>query len=296
METSVTILVVEDDEGLNTLIQKTLQKAGFHTKGVFNGSDAMASASYNSDYIMLLDYKLPDMTGKEVIETLLGKNISVPFIIVTGHGDEKIAVELMKLGARDYIIKSAGLREILPQVIKKVVNDLSQEKKLSEAEKSLGLERNKLINILDSMVDGVYIVNQHHALEYINPSLKREFGSHDGKSLHEYLHYDEEICPFCGEQKYAKDEITQREWSSPKNGKTYDLINIPITDIDGSIMSLGVCRDITEQKKKREELENSIKELEEFYNMAVGRELKMKELKTEVDKLRAEIVRLKGGK
>ena len=110
MITEETILVVEDDEGLNRLIQKTLQNAGLKTKGVFNGKDAIEMARHNEDIIMLLDYKLPDITGKDVIETLQKQDCNVPFIIVTGHGDEKIAVEMMKMGARDYIVKSAGFR------------------------------------------------------------------------------------------------------------------------------------------------------------------------------------------
>ena len=87
MTTEVTILIVEDDEGLNKLIQKTLQKAGFNTESVFNGNEAIERANSNKDLIMVLDYKLPDMTGKEVMETLREKGCLVPFIIVTGHGD-----------------------------------------------------------------------------------------------------------------------------------------------------------------------------------------------------------------
>ena len=88
MVTEMTILVVEDDKGLNRLIQKTLKNAGLKTKGVFNGNDAIAMASHDQDIIMLLDYKLPDRTGKDVIETLHRQDCFVPFIIVTGHGED----------------------------------------------------------------------------------------------------------------------------------------------------------------------------------------------------------------
>lgn len=131
------ILVVEDDEGLNRLIRKKLEKAGSRTNGVLKGADAIALAIENPNILMLLDYILPDMTGKEVIETLKEREYSIPFIITTGHGDEKIAVDMMKLGARDYIIKDINFMEFLPQVVIKIVEELNNEKKLAKARKAL---------------------------------------------------------------------------------------------------------------------------------------------------------------
>ena len=290
----VTILVVEDDKGLNKLIQKTLQHAGFKTEGIFNGNEAIEVASHNKDIIMLLDYKLPDRTGKNVIETLIEKDCIVPFIIVTGHGDEKIAVEMMKMGARDYIVKSAGLRDILPHILTRVISDLTKEKKLAIAESNLKLERNKLINILDTMADGVYIENTLHEVEYANPSLQGDFGDYIGKKCNEYfLHLQESCCPWCSIDDKGEQKTTRMEWPSSLTDKTYDLMITPLSNPDGSDAIMGIFRDITERKKAREEIDNRIKELEDFYEMAVGRELKMKDLKEEVEKLGEEVKALK---
>jgi len=290
MITAFTILVVEDDKGLNRLIQKTLQSAGFNTKGVFYGNEAVEFASHTKDIIMLLDYKLPDRTGKDVIETLKKKNCVVPFIIVTGHGDEKIAVEMMKMGARDYIVKSAGLRDIIPHILTRVISDLTREKKLATAESNLKLERNKLINILDTMADGVYIENQQHEVDYANPSIQEDFGDYHGKKCNEYfLQNQDPCCPWCEIHEKDKQKTTRMEWHASLNDKTYDLIITPLNNPDGSFAMMGIFRDITERKKAREEIDNRIKELEEFYEMAVGRELKMKELKEEANRLREEV-------
>ncbi len=294
MMNEITILVVEDDKGLNRLIQKTLQNAGFNTKGVFNGNEAIEIASHNKDVIMLLDYKLPDRTGKNVIETLREKDCIVPFIIVTGHGDEKIAVEMMKMGARDYIVKSAGLRDIIPHILTRVISDLTKEKKLAIAESNLKLERNKLINILDTMADGVYIENQHHEVDYANPSIQEDFGDYNGKKCNEYfLQNQKPCCPWCGIDDKGEQKTTRMEWHASLNDKTYDLIITPLSNPDGSFAIMGIFRDITERKKAREEIDNRIRELEEFYEMAVGRELKMKELKEEMEKLREEVKELR---
>ncbi len=119
------ILVVEDDVGLNNLIQTTLDSLGFITEGVVNGRDAIRRARGKDIKLMLLDYKLPDMNGKEIIENLHERGNKTPFIVITGHGDEKIAVEMMKLGARDYIDKEFDLLDMLPYSVEGVINELA---------------------------------------------------------------------------------------------------------------------------------------------------------------------------
>ncbi len=131
---SPVVLVVEDEESLNNLMQKVIHREGFITEGVTSGSDAIIRVMDDPDVIIILDYELPDMSGMEVIGTLTDKGIQVPFIVTTGRGDEKIAVEMMKLGAKDYIVKSATLSDILPSVVKRVMKDIEQEHKLAQAE------------------------------------------------------------------------------------------------------------------------------------------------------------------
>jgi DNA-binding NtrC family response regulator len=133
----ITVLVVEDDEALNRLIQKTLQRADFRTEGALNGVDAIAKAVKHPNTILLLDYILSDMTGWEVIATLAERRCSVPFIVMTGHGAEKVAVEMMKLGARDYLVKDPGFVNILPQLVRKVCDELDKEKSLVRTKEAL---------------------------------------------------------------------------------------------------------------------------------------------------------------
>ena len=304
MQPSVTILVVEDDEGLNVLIQKILKKEGFLVDGALNGHDGILKASENKDILMLLDYKLPDMNGREVIESLIRKKCKVPFIIITGHGDEKIAVELMKLGARDYIIKSAGLMEILPHVIARAVNDMVQEKKLLHTEKALSESEKKLRAIYDNSMDGILVTDVESRMFITgNLTICRMLGYsmneiqnlgvndiHPGKDL-----------PYVIEQfeKVLKNEITLSQ-DIPvmrKDGAIfYADINASPAVLAGKSCLIGMFRDITERRRARDELKNRGKELEEFYDMAVGRELKMKELKEEIERFRDETAELKGSK
>ena len=144
------ILVVEDDEGLNRLIQKRLAKAGLRTEHALNGAEAIIFVRENPNTVLLLDYLLPDMTGEELIKTLAGQERSVPFIVMTGHGDEKIAVEMMKLGARDYLMKGMTFLDPLPQVVRQVLNTLTTEKKLAETEATLLESEERLSSFMES--------------------------------------------------------------------------------------------------------------------------------------------------
>lgn len=172
------ILIVEDEEGLNSLIKKVLKREGFVTESVLNGKDAIRRISDDPDVILILDFLLPDMTGKEVITSLEKKGIKVPFIIMTGHGDETLAVDMMKLGAKDYIVKGSELAGILPHVLNRVAYEIEQECKLFEAEKTTAerqteltvlykvssalshtLEINKLFDIIIHTITGLEMFN-----------------------------------------------------------------------------------------------------------------------------------------
>jgi len=132
-----TILIVENDQALLKVLVKSLGHAGFPTEGVVSGSEAIERVMKDPPALLLLDYRLPDMTGEQVIKSLTRLRYRVPFIVTTGHGDENIAVSMMKLGARDYLTKDATFLERLPREVRLVIEQLATEKKLAEAEESL---------------------------------------------------------------------------------------------------------------------------------------------------------------
>jgi FixJ family two-component response regulator len=131
------LLVVEDDKALNTLIQKRLHRAGFNISGAFNGEEAFEFISENPDSLILLDYQLPDIDGREFVIEMRKRGLDAPFIVLTGHGGEEIAVEMMKLGARDYLIKEANILDYLPEIVVRVLKETLIERELARAEETL---------------------------------------------------------------------------------------------------------------------------------------------------------------
>ncbi len=123
------------------------------------------------------------------------------------------------------------------------------------------LERDRLTAIMDSMKDGVYIVNQECDIEYANPSLLEEFGPVNGRKCHQYLNDRDQVCSWCRNQEVFSGKTVHWEWRFEKNGKTYDLLDTPLRNSDGSLSKLEIFRDITERK----EMEKQLRESEEQY-------------------------------
>jgi len=173
---SSTVLVVEDDEGLSRLIAKSLEAIDINVKIVHSGTEAIDFIVNNSPLITLLDYRLPDMTASQIVEDLKGRKIDFQFIVMTGHGDERVAVEMMKAGARDYIVKQGQFFELLPSVIKWVFKELASEKELVQAKKALEMSEKKYRSIVDNALVGVYKSNIDGDILYANCALSNMFG------------------------------------------------------------------------------------------------------------------------
>jgi DNA-binding response OmpR family regulator len=111
------ILVIEDDESLNLLIRRRLNRAGFPAEGASSGTEALRMIAAKSYRLLLLDYTLPDMSGSHFLGKLRDSKRSVPFIVASGQKEDAVVAEMMKLGARGYLEKdNAFLDSLLPMV------------------------------------------------------------------------------------------------------------------------------------------------------------------------------------
>jgi len=125
------ILLVEDDLSLNGILKKKLKKKGLRVDAALSGKDAKELLEKNSYDIVLLDIRLKDMNGLDLLKEL-APQVSSKFIVMTGYGDVNTAVEAMKAGASDFIQKPFSF-EILEVSIEKAL----KEKKLEEENRAL---------------------------------------------------------------------------------------------------------------------------------------------------------------
>ena len=127
-------------------------------------------------------------------------------------------------------------------------------------EESLRLESKNIKNILSSVRDLIYKVNENYEIEYINPALEEEFGPVEGRKCYEYFGH-KSVCPDCTLTKVLSGNTLRREWYFDKRKKIYDVLETPIRNSDGSISKLSILRDLTELKRAHRDL----REREELY-------------------------------
>ena len=107
------ILIIDDDPDICLLLQKFLTKKGFETTGHHKGVRGIAAYKSGNFDAVICDYRLGDMDALRVINEIRYINPAAVIIIITGYSDTRTAVEVMKLGARDYILKPIVPDELL---------------------------------------------------------------------------------------------------------------------------------------------------------------------------------------
>jgi len=120
------ILVIDDDLDICLLLKRFLTKHQFEVQVANNGKDSLQILQDFEPALVLTDFKLGDMTGGEILAKIKEKYPHVPVIVITGYSDIKIAVDVMRLGAYDYVTKPLFPDEIL-LTVRKALED-AQEK------------------------------------------------------------------------------------------------------------------------------------------------------------------------
>jgi two-component system response regulator FixJ len=104
-ETEPTVFVVDDDPALLRLIRKLLETAGRKVETFASAGDFLQSWSSERAGCLVLDVRMPGMSGLALQERLAAEEISIPVLIITGYGDVPVAVQAMRQGAFDFIEK-----------------------------------------------------------------------------------------------------------------------------------------------------------------------------------------------
>ncbi|MDX2453032.1 PAS domain S-box protein [Desulfosarcina sp.] len=136
-----------------------------------------------------------------------------------------------------------------------------------------------LTGVLDAMADGIYIVNDDYVVEFMNKAMIRVFGDGVGKKCHEVINHTAAPCPWCrAPEVFENRRNTHEEVYVPMVDKTYDLLEIPLHNTDGSISKLSLYRDITHRKDQEYRLKTSRESFRSlFEHMAAGVYISSKE-------------------
>jgi class 3 adenylate cyclase/FixJ family two-component response regulator len=159
----IPVWIIEDDQYLNDIIKRTLEKQGFTCSSFLKANDVtrhlktLPKGKVNA--IMLIDYLLGESDAVKLLNEINNLGYSVPFVVITGNGSQKTAVELMKLGAMDYIIKEDDFVDQIVRSLKHVSEKISVNQKLQKSKKQLKSYAEKLKALNEE------IISQKIALE-----------------------------------------------------------------------------------------------------------------------------------
>jgi PAS domain S-box-containing protein len=274
MNKPLNILIVEDSEDDALLLLRELRRGGYEPASVRveTAEDMKAALDRREWDIVISDYMMPKFSGLAALEVLKESGNDLPFIIVSGNIGEDIAVEAMKAGAHDYIIKGK-LARLVPAVDREL-RDAADRRERRRAEEAFWIEQNFRRTIEDSILVGIAAVDLTGRLFYVNQALCDMVGwsrQELENSRPPFVYWPPESADeFAKFQDLADSGMILKGGHEirlmRKNGERFDTLCFisPLLDNEGKPSAwLSTYHDITERKKaaQRTEVTNALLKL-----------------------------------
>lgn len=176
MNTGLKALLVEDSEHDAELLLHELTKAGYKPTARRVDSPVELDAALTQDTwdLVISDYVLPQFSGLDALKVLQRRGLDIPFIIVSGKIGEEVAVEALKAGAHDYLLKDRLAR--LPAAIERELRDAAQRRKRREAEQALRESEERYRRLVESSPEATCICASGYFV-YVNAACVKLFGA-----------------------------------------------------------------------------------------------------------------------
>ncbi len=295
------ILILEDVPSDAELNQRELRKGGisFTARVVDTREGFIRELEDFRPNLILSDYKLPGFTGLDALSIAHEKCADLPFILVTGTMGEENAVESLKKGANDYVLKDKLFR--LVPAVQRALEEANKRAELRQAEEALKENEERYRNLTETAIDAIIGLKAPDIITLWNGGAERIFGYPKeealGGNLHEMI-----VAGDCREKAYAGMRKFFETGEGPLVGKMIEVtalrkdgkefpaeLSISAVRTQGQWHATGIIRDISERKKLEAELREKLDVEERMNKLMVGRELRMEELKQENRRLKARL-------
>lgn len=264
----IRLLLLEDSAADAELLEFRLRKEGLKFSSLRVDSEPafkQALADFKPD-IVLADYNLPAYTGHAALGHVQQACPDIPVVMVTGAIGEEMAVELLRSGAKDYILKDRMTR--LPAAIRRVLEEREQIRARRDSEKKLREAENKFRTLFEAANDGIFLLDGHAFVD-----CNRRGASMYGLAQEEIIGHS--LAEFCPERQpdgrvscdvadekiraAMRGESQSFEWSflCADNVQFDADINLSRVEFGGAVYLQAVVRDITERKKVEQALRES---------------------------------------
>src|ERR1700760_1932163 len=148
------VFVIDDDQGIRQLLDAALDSAGFSTATFPSGRAFLEAAPRLTSGCILLDVRMPEMDGLEVLQELNKRGTRLPVILMSGYADTAIAVQAMKAGAADFIEKPVDIGRLLATIDCALSSKSSIPSKISDAAKRIAMLSQRERQVLSGLLAG----------------------------------------------------------------------------------------------------------------------------------------------
>jgi len=285
------ILIIEDSEDDFSLLLRELNKGIYEIENsLVVDAAGLKEALTNEWDLIISDFSLPGFTGKEALEICKGSGVDIPFIMVSGIVGEDIAVDMMKSGAKDYIMKG-NLARLLP-AIGRELEDAESRKYRKQVEEALRISEKLYHNLFDQASEGLILLTPEWEITDVNHA----FADMHGYTIEEIKNLDFKVLEVIKASSFAENE-EMKKWVQEGEVVRFEIehyhkdrhiipLSVTLSRINiGDPFYLLFYQDITKRKEAEAAVQKRMSDLEWFNNISVGRELKMVELKTEINEL-----------
>lgn len=245
MGNEITVLIVEDSEDDAMLIVRELER-NFNVQWErVDTEPTMKSALWKKHWnIILCDYRMPDFSAIRALEIVQESGLDIPFIIISGAIGEDIAVEMMKLGAQDYLMKGKFAR---------LVSAVEREMREAKVRRERSRVEGRLRDMLDSLMEGCQIFTFDWKCIYANESALSQMGKAReeilGRMFKEIYHEIDEKDFYAAMDMCMNERKPQRIAGKLGNfSDSQSIFNISIQPVPEGVMILSL-----KEKKKNEQ-------------------------------------------
>jgi len=266
------ILIIDDNESMCRSLRLIFEKKGYETETAGTGREAIEKVQGSFFNLALLDIKLPDTEGTELLPPLKETHPDMAVILVTGHASLKTAVQALNNGASGYITKPLDMDEVLSKardvlekqrlvmenrrLLQEVQRELAERKRVEEA---LRESEEKYRSVFEASPVGIGIADLEGNVLTSNPSML-ELTGYTLEELQTTKLGITYVDP--DERKRLLEALQQlgrvRDWEvrlKRKDGTVYcALLNVDQMELRGQKILLTTARDITERKRTEEQL------------------------------------------
>ena len=273
------LLIIEDSEDDALLITEELRDGGYNPLVERVDTERSVADALQREWdVIIADYKLPGFTGLDALRMVRERDPDLPFIIVSGLISEDTAVEAMRSGAQDYVLKD-NLKRLAP-AIDRELREVRVRRERRLAENARVRSEAVLHSIVDSSsaaiylkdVDGKFILLNSQSARILGTTKESALGHSDydflpKETADRHIQHDREVIETCGAHEFEEPIETS------DGLHTYVSAKFPVYDATGTVFGVGgISTDVTEMIRLQRQLKEAL-EREQYFSLLLQRAL-----------------------